>query len=197
LDNSQTIALYQPLLYSIAMKMVGCVQEAEDIVQDSFLKYLSIDQEKIENTRAYLVRIVTNNCLNHLKAFQKRNFEYFDHVNFPSIPEWIDFSEIDFDQEIAEALALMHKKLEPVEKTIFLLREVFNLEYEELQKILNKKKDNCRQIFCRAKAKLAEGKEKLHVDIPSYEKLLQSFKEACQIGNPEILAMSILSDQKQ
>ncbi|MCC5930806.1 MAG: RNA polymerase subunit sigma [Cyclobacteriaceae bacterium] len=176
------------------MKMVGCVQEAEDIVQDSFLKYLTIEQEKIENTRAYLIRIVTNNCINHLKAFQKKNFEYFDHVNFPSVTEWMDFSEIDFDEEVADALALLHKKLEPLEKIIFLLREVFNVEYEELQKILNKKKDNCRQILCRAKIKLAESKEKFQMDVPSYEKLLQSFKNACSIGNPEIIVRSILNE---
>lgn len=196
MDKSQAIALYRPLLHNIAIKMVGCVQEAEDIVQESFLKYLTIDQEKIENTRAYLVRIVTNNCLNHLKTFQKKNFEYFDHVNFPNVSEWIDFADIDFDQEVADALAIIHRKLEPLEKTIFLLREVFNVEYEELQKILHKKKDNCRQIFCRAKAKLTQSKEKFQSDIPSYEQLLKSFKEACQIGNPEILARTILRDQQ-
>ncbi|MEL7147559.1 MAG: sigma factor, partial [Bacteroidota bacterium] len=70
MDQAKAITLYQPLLTSIAYKIVGSLQDAEDIVQDTFLKWLTIDQQKIDNTKAYLVRAVTNNALNHLKSFK-------------------------------------------------------------------------------------------------------------------------------
>src|SRR5690606_10607667 len=63
---AQTISLYQPLLHTIAYNLVRCKQDAEDIVQETFIKWLTIDHEKVQNTKAYLVRAVTNNCLNHL-----------------------------------------------------------------------------------------------------------------------------------
>ena len=68
LTQTQTIALYHPMLHSIALRIVKCKADAEDIVQDTFLKWLSIEKEQIQNTRAYLIKSVTNNCLNHLQA---------------------------------------------------------------------------------------------------------------------------------
>ncbi|MDH5610800.1 MAG: RNA polymerase subunit sigma, partial [Cyclobacteriaceae bacterium] len=68
MNRAETIQLYQPLLYSIALRMVGTLEDAEDIVQDTFEKWLSIDVESIHNTKAYLVRSVRNNCLQFLNS---------------------------------------------------------------------------------------------------------------------------------
>ncbi len=191
MTQTQTIALYRPLLNSIAIKMVGCIHDAEDIVQDTFLKYLSIDKSKIENTKAYLVRAVTNNCINHLNAFNQKKKEYIETFQNLELSDMINFDSFDLENEISTALAAMHKKLEPVEKAIFLMREVFDYEYDELQDIFEKKKDHCRQIVSRAKEKMSLDKMKFKVDLPNHTKLLESFSNACSFGDPEELIANL------
>lgn len=186
MNHSQTIALYQPLLYAIALRMVGSLQDAEDIVQDTFVKWLTIDHEKIENTKAYLVRTVTNNCLNHLNSFKKKKNEYISNLKtsefFEKYKEF-EFPRFDLENELSEALNIIHKKLEPVEKGIFLLREVFDVDYEELQQIFGKKKENCRQLFLRAKAKLNKENQQSKSKTKLHTQLLDNFKNACSFGN--------------
>lgn len=185
MSQTQTISLYQPLLYAIALRMVGSLQDAEDIVQDTFVKWLTIDHEKIENTRAYLIRTVTNNCINHLNSFRKKKSEYFSNLKNSELLEKyreFEFPKFDLENELSEALTLIHKKLEPVEKGIYLLREVFDFEYEDLQEIFGKKKENCRQLFSRAKEKLQqENRKKTSTDTQPLQ-LLESFKKACNFG---------------
>ena len=186
MNHSQTISIYQPLLHAIALKMVGSFQDAEDIVQDTFVKWLTIDQEKIENTKAYLVRTVTNNCLNHLNSFKKKKNEYINNLKTSEFLEKyrdFDFPRFDIENELSEALAVIHKKLEPVEKGIFLLREVFDVDYEELQQIFGKKKENCRQLFLRAKEKLNKENRKSKGKTAHHAQLFESFKKACSLGH--------------
>ncbi len=185
MSQTQTISLYQPLLHAIALRMVGSWQDAEDIVQDTFVKWLTIDQEKVENTRAYLIRTVTNNCINHLNSFRKKKSEYFSNLKNSELLEKyrdFEFPRFDFENELAEALALLHKKLEPIEKGIYLLREVFDFEYEDLQEIFGKKKENCRQLFFRAKEKLHQNNLSKSESETQPLQLLESFKKACNFG---------------
>ena len=93
-----------------------------------------------------------------------------------------DWAHIDLEHELSSALAVIHKKLEPVEKAVYLLREVFNFDYDELQEIVNKKKENCRQLFSRAKEKLSIDTAKLNFEIGNSSQLFESFKKACCLG---------------
>ena len=72
MNQAQAITLYQPLLHNIAYNLLRCKADAEDVVQDTFIKWLSIDQAKIQNTKAYLIKAVTNNCLNHISALKRK-----------------------------------------------------------------------------------------------------------------------------
>lgn len=186
MSQTQTISLYQPLLYAIALRMVGSLQDAEDIVQDTFVKWLTIDHEKIENTKAYLIRTVTNNCINHLNSFRKKKSEYFSQLKQSELMEKyreFELPKFDLENELSEALAQIHKKLEPLEKGIYLLREVFDFEYEDLQEIFGKKKENCRQLFSRAKEKLhQENRTKKPAAESQPLQLLEGFKKACNFG---------------
>jgi len=161
--------------------------DAEDIVQDTYLKWLSIDQNKIKNAKAYLTKAVTNNCIDHLNSLKKRKEEYFENFNLGElIDKYIDFdlSKFDLDHEIAAALDVLHKKLEPLEKAIFILREIFDFEYDDLQALFDKKKDNCRQIFCRAKEKLNQKTRNLKKEIAFPTNFLNNFTDACASGVP-------------
>lgn len=171
--------------------MLGSKPDAEDVVQDTFLKWLSVDRESINNVKAYLIRSVTNNCINHLNAFNHKKREYLETFqNFELVSDQ-DFEGFDMDNEIAEALGIIQKKLEPVEKAIYLLREVFNVEYDELTVIFDKKKENCRQMVSRAKEKLSIDKIKFPIDLPSHTQLLESFSKACSFDDPQELIRTL------
>lgn len=181
MTQAATISLYQPLLQSIAYRMVGCFHDAEDIVQDTFVKYLSIDPETIQNTKAYLIRSVTNNCLNHLNALKHKNKAYLESIKLPDVFVKLDFSHLDLKHEMEAALSILHKKLGPLERGVFLLREVFDYEYDELQQIFNKKKEHCRQLVSRAKEKLTKETDRFqfHFDLDAY---ILAVKKATEEG---------------
>lgn len=193
MDQATAITLYQPLLTSIAFKMVGSLQDAEDIVQDTFLKWLTIDQKKIDNTKAYLVRAVTNNSLNHLKNPRNANNDQSIEEIEDQIAPLIDDKKLirfDFDNEVAEALIILNKKLEPLEKAVYVMREFFNVEYDELQHLFDKKSAYCRKLVSRAKIKLSEEKKKISIDI-SPGKFIENFKSACHFGNLSLLVQDL------
>lgn len=181
--------LYQPLLQRIAMRMLRCKADAEDIVQETFIKWLSQEQEKIKNTKAYLVRAVTNNCINHLQSLRQKRLQYLESFQWTELVEKIkettDFSHIDLEAELAKAFQVLQTKLQPLERAVYVLKEVFDFDYSALQEVLDKKQDHCRQLFCRAKKKLQDESDNLkEVLQPKKAALLESFKRACEIGQP-------------
>ena len=184
MNQTQTITLYRPLLHTIAYNIVRCKQDAEDIVQETFVKWLSVEQEKIQNTKAYLIKAVTNNCLTHINALKRKKEEYLDQFSeaFQRFKE-TNLSHLDLDVNLQAAMKLLHTKLEPLERAVFVLKEAFDFDYEELQLALDKKKDHCRQLFCRAKKKLSEGTSKIHFDLPDTAALMDTFRKACDFGN--------------
>src|SRR5688572_32287487 len=85
MNQEQTIILYQPMLQAIAYNIVRCKADAEDIVQETFLKWLTLGPQKIENTKAYLITAVRNNCLNHLNTLRQKKEELFNQNNLSDI----------------------------------------------------------------------------------------------------------------
>ncbi len=184
MNHAQTITLYQPLMHQIAYNLLRCKADAEDIVQDTFIKWLSTEQEKIENTKAYLIQAVTNNCLSHLSKIKRKKEEYWDSIQLSELMvkfKESDFANIDFEKELAAAFKVIQAKLEPLERAAYLLKEVFDFDYEEIQKVLDKKADNCRQLFSRARKKLDKNPKKAIINPES--NLFDSFKKACDMGN--------------
>jgi RNA polymerase sigma factor (sigma-70 family) len=198
LNHAQTIALYQPTLHAIAMKMLRCKADAEDIVQETFIKWLSAEQEKIQNTKAYLIRAVTNNCINHLNALKKKKEQLIDNFHWPEFIEKIrdtDFSQIDFDAELSKACQILQHKLEPLERAVYVLKEVFDFDYKALQDVLDKKQEHCRQLLCRAKKKLNEEKANFNAAmLPKKTAFLESFHKACDFGHAADLITHLRQD---
>ncbi len=195
MNPTQTISLYQPMLQAIAFNIVRCKADAEDIVQETFLKWLSVEQEKIKNTKAYLVKAVTNNCLNHLQALKRKKEEYLESFQLPEFLIRIkesNFAHLDMDLQLSNAMKVLHAKLEPLERAVYLLKEVFDFDYETLQTTLDKKKDHCRQLLSRAKKKLSQ-ESAIQWEIPSAASLLENFKKACT-GSTDELVNSLQND---
>lgn len=179
------IVQYQPLLITIAQRMVKNIMDAEDIVQDTFLKFLSQPPKAIENLKAYLVRAVVNNCINHLKRLRQSAEELLDPLMHA---EWLAHLDLnmnftDREGEVAEALKILMQKLEPSERAVYLFREVFNFDYAEIAELVEKKKDNCRQLFCRAQAKLQQEKVRFSCNMEQHKRALNSFLDSCRQGS--------------
>lgn len=187
MNYNQTIALYQPTLQAIAERILKCKADAEDVVQETFIKWLHAEQEKIENTRAYLIKAVTNNCINHLNTIKKKKEEYIESFHWPEFIEKFrdsDFSQIDIESRVNKALLVLQHKLEPLERAVYLLREVFDVDYQSLQEILDKKQEHCRQLLCRARKKLQDEKLLMQAAIePRRNALVESFQKACDFDN--------------
>lgn len=187
MNYEQTIILYQPVLKAIAYNLVRCKADAEDIVQETFLKWLTLGPQKIENTKAYLIKAVRNNCLSHLEALKKKKEELFSQHNIADLIgrfKETSFAHLDLDVEMAKALKVLHAKLEPLERAVYLLKEVFDFDYESVQEALDKRKDHCRQLLCRAKKKLDDETSKINFELPDTSKWIESFRKACHLGNP-------------
>jgi len=197
MTQGQTISHYQPLLHTIAYNLVRCKEDAEDIVQETFVRWLSIDHQKIENTKAYLIKAVTNNCFTHLSLRKRKKEENLDAV---PVDEWFgDFKEthlakLDRDVNLSAAFKVLQTKLGPLERAVYLLKEVFDFDYEELQQALNKKKEHCRQLFCRAQKKLSEETAKIHWELPDGAALINSFRKACDFGNASDFVQELKND---
>lgn len=197
MNHAQTIALYQPMLQTIAYNLVRCKEDAEDIVQDTFVKWLSIDLSKVKNVKAYLITAVTNACLNHLNSLRKKKETYLDNLHVSDLLKKFketNLGHLDLDVKLSAAFAVLQHKLEPLERAAYLLKEVFDYEYDELQHAVEKKKEHCRQLVCRAKKKLADETSKIHLELPDAGELLKSFREACTVGNASHLIETLKKD---
>jgi RNA polymerase sigma factor (sigma-70 family) len=198
LNTAHTITLYQPTLHAIAMQILKCKADAEDVVQETFIKWLNTEQEKIQNTKAYLIAAVKNNCLSHLQAIKNKKVEYIDSI---SIKDFVDklkdseFPSVDIDGRLAKAMHIISEKLEPLERAVYLLKEVFDFDYKALQELLDKKQDHCRQLLCRARKKLNDEKELLNALIqPKKTALFESFRNACHFDNAGELVEQLRND---
>jgi RNA polymerase sigma factor (sigma-70 family) len=197
MDQSQAISLYQPTLTTIAYNLLRSKADAEDVVQETFLKWLTIDAEKIKNTKAYLIKSVTNNCLSHLESLKKKKEQYLDSINVSELVlkfKENNFAHLDLEADLAKAFKVIQAKLEPLERAVYLLKEVFDFDYEALHQALDKKKDHCRQLVHRAKKKLEEETSKLHFDLPDATRLMASFRKACDMGNAAEFVQDLKKD---
>lgn len=182
---------FKPLLFSLGYRLLGSVADAEDLVQETFLKAYQISGENIKNKKAYLCKMMTNHCLDIVKSARYRREQYVGPWNpEPLLLEKLhafDPSEMLIQKEgLSMAYLRMMENLAADERVVLLLREVFNFPYAEIANIVEKKEENCRKIFSRAKQKLThvEG-ESLH-----YEKnksLVNRFITAFQVQNTDAL----------
>ncbi|WP_245153927.1 RNA polymerase sigma factor SigJ [Jeotgalibacillus proteolyticus] len=158
--------LYQKELFSLAYRMLGSVMDAEDIVQEAFIKFDQLPRkESIQNERAYLYKMVTNRCIDLLRSSSKQRETY----KGTWLPEPLvekndqkDPSALYLQREtISTAYLLLLQKLNAVERAVFILREVFNYSYDEIADNVEKSQENCRQIYHRAKKSILTDSEEI------------------------------------
>lgn len=177
---------FQPLLFSIAYRMLGTVSDAEDIVHDVYLQAGEKTIEHVENKKAYLCKMVTNKCIDHLKAAAHKREVYTG----PWLPEPLilynndPITEVMNGEAISFAILLLLEKLKPVERAVFILREVLDYDYSAISQILNRSESNCRRVFSRVKNKFPMIKEEVEApNDPKIDKIIQTFVLALDQGN--------------
>jgi RNA polymerase sigma-70 factor, ECF subfamily len=196
MDQIQT---YQPLLFSIAYRMTGYASQAEDIVQDAYLRYQQADQAAIQSPKSYLTTIVTNLSLNYLKSAHAQREEYIGiwlpEPILTSLPEGSSPEEHYEQQEsISIAFLVLLETLTPPERAVFLLHEAFDYSFTEIAEIIEKTPENCRQLFHRAKSHIAEKRHRVSVSPANQRQLTESFVVACKSGNLATLTKLLASD---
>ncbi|WP_053406289.1 sigma-70 family RNA polymerase sigma factor [Persicobacter sp. CCB-QB2] len=187
MELTQSIITYRPLLFKVAMEILDDLKDAEDVVQETLIKWTNMDRSKVANPKAYLVRAVTNACLNFKKQWRHK-MEMPWSVNMseflPSTKEMEDF-KADIDHQLHSAYQTMVKKLSPLERGPYMLREFFDLEYPEISEIFEKKMDHCRQLVSRAKQRLEDQKERFQIEAQQAKKGYEHFLKASREGNLE------------
>ncbi len=183
----------RPYLFAIAYRMVGSVVEAEDLVQEAFLRYHEAGVEAA-SPKAYLAAVTTRLAIDHLRSARVRRETY------PG--EWLPEPLVD-DQAVRHAetadslsLAFLHllEKLSPVERAVFLLREVFDYPYDEVAAIVGKSEDNCRQILTRARRHVDAGRRRFDVSREEREEVARRFLAAWEEGDTEALVRLLAAD---
>ncbi len=175
---------HRKLLFSIAYRMLGTVMEAEDMVQETYLRWQAADQAAVENQRAYLVKTTTRLCIDYLKQARVRRERY--------VGEWLPEPLITADDhndfaQMAESLSfaflVMLETLTPLERAVFLLREVFDYRFDEIAAMVGKSVVNCRQILHRARVRVKDKRPRFDVDSAEQARLLATFSSACLSGD--------------
>jgi RNA polymerase sigma-70 factor, ECF subfamily len=183
----------RPYLFAIAYRMLGSVADAEDIVQEAFLRYHTAEVEP-ESPRAYLATITTRLAIDQLRSARTQREAY------PGgwLPEPLTEEDAAQHAEMADSLSLsfLHllEKLSPVERAVFLLREVFDYPYDEIAAIVGRKPDNCRQILARARRHIEEGRHRFDVSREERDEVARRFTAAWEEGDVEGLVELLAPD---
>jgi RNA polymerase sigma-70 factor (ECF subfamily) len=182
-------------LFAIAYGMLGSSVEAEDVVQEAFLRWHAQDRSAVRSPAAFLTTMVTRLAIDRLRSAERRRVEYVG----PWLPEPL-VSELDAAEVVAEAeqlsLALVAtlERLNPVERAVFLLRDVFDFDYSEIAEIVDKAEANCRQIGRRARARVGEPHRRFRPTVEEERELLRVFVAATQRGDTEALTGMLARD---
>jgi len=173
----------RPLLFSIAYRMLGSASDAEDIVQEAFLRFhrASVQGQTIGSPRSFLSTVTTRLCIDHLRSARVRRERYVG----PWLPEpvitddgleeepWVRTAE-----SLSMAFLVLLESLSPVERAVFLLREVFDYRYDQIAEIVNKSEENCRQIAVRARRQVEQKRPRFEVSARRRDELARRFFEA-------------------
>jgi RNA polymerase sigma-70 factor (ECF subfamily) len=192
-----TFELYRSLLFSIAYRMLGSVTDAEDMLQETFIRWQRSDEKNVRSPRAFLVTIVSRLCINHLQSARVQREEYVGQW----LPEPImtdpgsdPFGIMKVDESLSMAFLVLLERLSPVERAVFLLREVFDYEYSEVAKVLGQSEANCRQILHRARQHVRAMRPRFVASERKQDDLLQRFLEAVGTGDMDGLVGLLSKD---
>ncbi len=195
-DRLEVFDQNRPLLFSIAYRMMGSVMEAEDAVQEAYVRWQQAPEGEVRSPTAYLSTVITRLCIDRLRSARVRREQYVG----PWLPEPVlgeragevaDRAELD--DTLSMAFLVLLESLTPVERAVFLLREVFDYEYAEIASLVGKSEANCRQISRRARQAVAARRPRFESSPEQEERLMEGFLKASLAGDMKTL-LALLSE---
>ena len=179
-------AAHRPVLVDIAFRMLNNISDAEDVVQEAFTRLLGVDVEAIDDIRAWLVVVVSRLCLDQLRSARSRHSspdEISDALTNPGALDPAD--QVALDDAVRTALAVVLERLSPAERTVLVLHDVFQYDFETVASIVGRTPAACRQLASRARRRIADRDDTARFSVdPAEERLLvERFIAACANGD--------------
>ncbi|MGH9090429.1 MAG: RNA polymerase sigma-70 factor [Acidimicrobiales bacterium] len=193
--TADPFVLHRSLLFTVAYEMLGSAADAEDVVQETWLRWAGVDQAEVREPRAYLVRIVTRQALNRLRSLSRRREEYVGEwlpeplLTSPDVAEDAGLAE-----NVSIAMLTVLETLGPVERAAFVLREVFGTPYHEIAEVVGKTPAAVRQIVHRARAHVAARRPRMQVDLVEQQAVVETFMAAVATGDVRALVAVLAPD---
>jgi RNA polymerase sigma-70 factor (ECF subfamily) len=184
---------HRPLLFSIAYRMLGSASEAEDVVQDVWLRARQDEHSDVRSARAYLTTIVTRLSIDRLRSADRTRLQYPG----PWLPEPLaepNQESAELASSLTTAFLVLLEQLTPTERAVFLLREVFELDFDEIARSIGKSQANTRQILTRARSRLRDARPRFTASRRESEEIVRQFRHACATGNVEELMAVLHAD---
>ena len=171
---------HRSFLVGLAYRMLGSLAEAEDIVQDAFLRWNEVEQDKVEHPRAYLARVVSRLCLDRMKSAQARREEY--------VGTWLPEPMLaapaqSIAEDLSVALLLTLERLSPLERAAFLLHDVFDMDYADVAGALDRSEAACRQLAARAREHVRDERPRFETTDETRERFASAFHVAMMTGD--------------
>jgi len=187
----------RPQLFAIAYRMLGSVVEAEDLVQEAYLRSQKASDVEVRSPRAYLTTIVTRLAINQLRSARAQREVYVG----PWLPEPLlttsasDASDtVELGESLSMAFLVLLERLSPIERAVFLLHEVFDFDYAEIGRVVDKSEANCRQILARARKHLGASRQRFEAAPAQADRLVERFTQAAQAGDLDGLLEVLAED---
>ncbi|QMW64986.1 RNA polymerase sigma-70 factor [Mumia sp. ZJ1417] len=187
---------HRSLLFTVAYEMLGSAADAEDVVQDTWLRWAGLDtsaRAEVRDPRAFLVRIVTRQSLNRMRTVSRRREDYVGQwLPEPLLTSPDVADDVELAESVSFAMLTVLETLAPTERAVFVLREVFEAPYDEIAEAVDKSPAAVRQIAHRARTRVAERRPRATVDRGQQEAVVQQFMAALSGGDLQAL-MDVLA----
>jgi len=194
MTDARSFESARPRLTRLAYRMLGSLAEAEDAVQDAWLRWSRADAETIDDPGAWLVRVTTRLCLDRLRAARARRETYVGPWLPEPLVEAITDDPVERAEEVSVAFLLALQRLSPLERAVFLLHDVFDQEYGRIAETLGRTEVACRQLVTRARAHLEAARPRFEVSEDEAARLAAAFMEAASRNDPSALSALLTED---
>lgn len=188
LEATDTFVLHRNLLFTVAYEMLGSAADAEDVLQEAWLRWVKVDLDQVSDQRAYLVRITTRQALNRLRSMKRRRESYVGSwLPEPLLTTPDVAADVELSESVSTALMLVLETLAPTERAVFVLREVFGFGYDEIAAAVDKTPAAVHQIAHRARRHVEARRPRRVVTKLQAEAALEAFQRALETRDLQVL----------
>ena len=193
MTSTESFTEHRRLLFTVAYEMLGSAADAEDVLQEVWLRWAGVDVAEVRDPRAYLVRVTTRLSLNRLRTLARRREDYVGTwlpepvLTVPDVAQ-----DVELADSVSTAMLLVLETLPPVERAVFVLREVFDVPYAEIAAAVERSEPAVRQVATRARAHVAERRPRSSVSTAQRDAVIERFRAAAEGGDLQSL-MDVLA----